>query len=81
MAVTADDKPAVVSLSDTEKELGSKVPDKLAGIEDPDAGLSEEEKARIVCPSSQHPCISSIGIPDFIVVLITTVADCIQMYL
>ncbi|OOQ91533.1 putative MFS transporter [Penicillium brasilianum] len=47
MAVTADEKPAVVSLADTEKELGSKVPDKLAGFEDPDAGLSEEEKARI----------------------------------
>lgn len=60
MAATADEKPAVVSLSDTEKEIGSKVPDKLAGFEDPDAGLSEEEKARIVCPSSQHPCLSCI---------------------
>lgn len=51
MAATTDDKPAAASLSETERELGSAAPDKFAGFEDPDAGLSEEEKAKIVCAS------------------------------
>jgi beta-phosphoglucomutase-like phosphatase (HAD superfamily) len=49
MAAIMDEKPAAASLSETEKELGSMAPDKFAGFEDPDAGLSEEEKAKIVC--------------------------------
>jgi beta-phosphoglucomutase-like phosphatase (HAD superfamily) len=53
MTAATDEKPAVASLSDTEKELGSAAPDKFAGFEDPDAGLSEEEKAKIVCPAIQ----------------------------
>jgi hypothetical protein len=48
MAATADEKPAVVSLSDTEKDLGPTKFDRLGGFEDPDAGLSEEERAKIV---------------------------------
>lgn len=50
MAATTDEKPAIASLSDTERELGS-APDKFGGFEDPDAGLSEEERAKIVCPT------------------------------
>ncbi|KAF3386825.1 hypothetical protein F1880_001368 [Penicillium rolfsii] len=47
MAATMNDKPAAASFSETEKELGSAAPDKFVGFEDPDAGLSEEEKAKI----------------------------------
>jgi hypothetical protein len=62
MAATTDEKPATASISDTEKDLSSRVPDKFTGFEDPDAGLSEEERAEIVCtsdPTSWHSCISS----------------------
>jgi hypothetical protein len=65
MAATTDDKPAVASLSDTERELESAAPDKFAGFEDPDAGLSEEEKAKIVCtiqtPKQIIPTIHTSG--------------------
>ena len=42
--------------SDLEKDIISEHVDKLGGLEDPDAGLSEEERARIVCrfPVSDH---------------------------
>jgi hypothetical protein len=65
MAATSDDKPAVASLSDTERELDSAALDKFAGFEDPDAGLSEEEKAKIVRMhntnnQANHPCNSCI---------------------
>lgn len=36
-------------VSDAEKDL--KTEDRLAGFADPDAGLSEEERAKIVCNS------------------------------
>ena len=48
MTATADEKPAVVSLADTEKDLGPVKFDRLGGFEDPDAGLSEDERAKIV---------------------------------
>lgn len=48
MTATTDEKPAVASLSDTEKDLGPMKGDRLAGFEDPDAGLSDEERAKIV---------------------------------
>lgn len=53
MAATTDEKPVVDDFSDAEKD-DAKVHDKLAGLEDPDAGLSEEERAKIVCV----PCAS-----------------------
>lgn len=44
-------------LSDAEKDLKSNSDERLAGFEDPDAGLSEEERAKIVRTShSYHPC-------------------------
>lgn len=42
--------------SDPEKILDSKDPLAAAGFEDPDAGLSDEEKAEIVC---YHPMRST----------------------
>ncbi|EPS29526.1 hypothetical protein PDE_04476 [Penicillium oxalicum 114-2] len=42
-----DEKPELVSLADTEKNVRDPLPRKLAEFEDPDAGLSEEEKAAI----------------------------------
>lgn len=46
MAASTDEKPAIDSFSDAEKHNDQ---DKLAGFEDPDAGLSDEERAKIVC--------------------------------
>lgn len=50
-----DEKPELVSLADTEKNVRDPLPRKLAEFEDPDAGLSEEEKAAIVCSCSMSP--------------------------
>lgn len=78
MAATTDDKPAAASFSDTERELGSAAPDKFAGFEDPDAGLSEEEKAKIVCttqPTEQSiPATHALSL-GFIILAIATVAN------
>lgn len=51
MAGATSEKPAtddVSRLSDLEKDANAKDSYKVAGFEDPDAGLSEEERARIV---------------------------------
>ncbi|KAJ6164987.1 hypothetical protein N7470_003659 [Penicillium chermesinum] len=54
MAVPADKSPMDDShFADAEKELSN---DKLAGFEDPDAGLSEEERAKLVCNPSIVTC-------------------------
>lgn len=78
MAATTDDKPAAASLSETGRELGSAAPDKFAGFEDPDAGLSEEEKAKIVCaphPTKQSiPAIHALSL-GFIILAIATVTN------
>ncbi|KAJ5167618.1 uncharacterized protein N7482_003212 [Penicillium canariense] len=47
MATAIDEKPGVDNASDHEKDLGSAMPEKLTNFEDPDAGLSDEERARI----------------------------------
>lgn len=52
MAATVDEKPAVASFYDTEKDLGPMKRDRLAGFEDPDAGLSDEERAKMVCATA-----------------------------
>lgn len=48
-------------LSDAEKDLKSVTDDRLAGFADPDAGLSEEERAEIVRINSSPvlPCLAS----------------------
>lgn len=53
-----EEKPVdATRLSDAEKDLKADGNGRLAGFEDPDAGLSEEEKAKIVC--TLIPTISS----------------------
>ncbi|KAJ5675404.1 hypothetical protein N7462_008301 [Penicillium macrosclerotiorum] len=47
MASVMDDKPVIESFSDHEKDLDPNASGKLATFEDPDAGLSEEERAKI----------------------------------
>lgn len=45
-----EEKPVDANrLSDAEKDLKADSYGRLAGFEDPDAGLSEEERAKIVC--------------------------------
>lgn len=56
MAAMSDEKPSDLRSSDPEKVLDSKDPLAAAGFEDPDAGLSDEEKAEIVrVPSHPRP--------------------------
>jgi hypothetical protein len=40
------------SPSDHEKHIEAKVPVDVIDVDDPDAGLSEEERKKIVCPST-----------------------------
>lgn len=47
--VDSFEKPTESRSSDPEKFLDSKDPLAAAGFEDPDAGLSDEERAVIVC--------------------------------
>lgn len=47
--VNSFEKPTESRSSDPEKILDSKDPLAAAGFEDPDAGLSDEERAEIVC--------------------------------
>ncbi|KAF7719074.1 MFS-type transporter [Penicillium ucsense] len=42
-----EEKPEAVSLADSERHDSHPLPKKLAGIDDPDAGLSDEERAAI----------------------------------
>jgi hypothetical protein len=64
MATSPDtEKPVdATRLSDAEKDLKTESNERLAGFEDPDAGLSEEERAKIVRTSiptiSSHPIVS-----------------------
>ena len=48
MATTYDEKPAGSRLSDTERDPDLKGSLLAAGFEDPDEGLSDEERAAIV---------------------------------
>lgn len=52
-------------LSDAEKDLKSVTDDRLAGFADPDAGLSEEERAEIVRINSSHLSIPCLALPCF----------------
>ncbi|KAJ5308520.1 Major facilitator superfamily domain general substrate transporter [Penicillium atrosanguineum] len=62
MAVS-DQKPAydnASQLSDPEKYT-SNSSDRVAGFEDPDAGLSDEERAKIPCPGREAPTILTLA--------------------
>jgi hypothetical protein len=58
MAITYDEKSTVSRLSDTERDPDLKGSLLAAGFEDPDEGLSDEERAEIV----GYPLIPPIGL-------------------
>lgn len=63
MATAHDEKPAESQTSDTERDPGLKNSPIAAGFEDPDEGLSEEERAAIVRRISSlanHLCLSKM---------------------
>lgn len=70
MAAAPDEKPAIDSFSDTEKHNDT---DNLTRFEDPDAGLSDEERAKIVCLPCTIPQLTWCAYPN---IVSRTVSSC-----